>query len=140
MKTNDLILQTGTKAVAFVILAFSVYIFIAGHHEPGGGFIGGLMTSAALVLLYIAFDVETIHPVLPVNFRIMAAIGVLIAFLSSLGAVAFEEPFLKQAFDYFYLPILGKTELATATIFDLGVYLVVIGVTMTVILSIGEDR
>ncbi|CAM3798875.1 Na+/H+ antiporter subunit A [Marinicrinis lubricantis] len=140
MRSNDVILQTVTKVVVFIILAFSVFIFLAGHNHPGGGFIGGLITSSALVLLALAFDLKTIRNVIPADFRRITAAGLLIAVLTGIGSFVFDAPFLSHTFGYFDLPLLGKTELATATIFDLGVYLAVVGVTMTIILTIGEDR
>lgn len=140
MKTNDVILQTVAKIVVFIILTFSLFLFFAGHNNPGGGFIGGLMTAGGLVLLALAFDTKTIRRALPIDFRLVTATGMLIATLTGLGSFVFGAPFLSHAFEYFNLPLLGKTELATATIFELGVYLAVVGVAMTIILSIGEDR
>ncbi|WP_010277055.1 monovalent cation/H+ antiporter subunit B [Paenibacillus senegalensis] len=140
MKINDVILQTAAKIVVFIILTFSIYLFFAGHNNPGGGFIGGLMTAGGLVLLCLAYDTKTIRKVLPVDFRIVTAIGLLVATLTGLGSFLFGAPFLSHTFDYFTLPLLGKTELATATLFEIGVYLTVVGVSMTIILSIGEDR
>lgn len=140
MKTNDVILQTITKVVVFIILVFAVFLLNSGHNEPGGGFVGALLASSALVLLFLAFDMETIKKVVPVNFRHIAALGLLTAFLGGIGSTLFQYPFLTHAFDYFDLPFLGETELTTALIFDVGVFLTVIGVTMTVILAIGEDQ
>lgn len=139
MKINDVILQTVTKMVALLILAFSLYLFFAGHHHPGGGFAGGLMAAAALVLLYIAFDLKSIHKRIPIDYKKMAALGLLIAAGTGIGAFYYGLSFLTQAFGYFSLPIIGEIELATALLFDLGVYFTVIGVTMTIILTIGED-
>lgn len=140
MKSNDVILRTVSKVLVFIILTFSWYLFFAGHNNPGGGFIGGLMTASALVLLAIAFDTNTVRKVIPFDFRKIAATGLLIALLTGTGSFVFGAPFLSHAFGYFELPIMGKTELATAVLFDLGVYLAVIGVTMTILMTIGEDR
>lgn len=140
MKTNDVILQTVTKVVTFIILAFSIFIFFSGHNEPGGGFIGGLMTSAALVLLLLAYDLETVKKMIPIDFKTLIPIGLTFAVLTGVGSFLFDVPFLTHAFGYFNLPLLGKTELATAVIFDTGVYLVVIGITLTIIQTIGEDE
>ncbi len=129
-----------TQLIAFILLGFSVYLFFAGHNAPGGGFIGGLMTAAAFILMFITYGYENMSKVLPINFRAMLAIGLLVATLSGIGAFIFGEPFLTQTFGYFNLPIMGKTELATAMIFDLGVYLTVVGVTMTIILTIATDQ
>ncbi|OXM16108.1 hydrogen gas-evolving membrane-bound hydrogenase subunit E [Paenibacillus herberti] len=139
-RSNDVILQTLSKVILFLILTFSFYILFAGHHEPGGGFIGALMTSSALVLLSIAFGAKTVRSALPLNFRIVTACGIAVALLTGIGSFAFNMPFLSHAFGYVYLPIFGKNELATAVLFDLGVYLTVVGITMTIILAIGRDK
>jgi multicomponent Na+:H+ antiporter subunit B len=140
LRTNDLILQTVTKITIFIILAFSLHLFFAGHYTPGGGFIGGLITAGALVLLLLAYDAKTIGNILPFDFKMMTALGLLIAVLTGMGSFLYGVPFLTHTFDYFDLPILGKTGLATAVLFDTGVYLVVVGVTMTIIQTIGEDE
>lgn len=140
MKFTDVYLQSATKILVFMILAFSVYVLFAGHHNPGGGFIGGLITASALVLLYIAFDLQSVRDVIPVDFKKLAATGVIVAVLTGTASFVFDVPFLTQSFTYVNLPLLGKTELATAVIFDLGVYMAVIGTTMTIITSISEDE
>jgi len=140
MKFTDVYLQSATKILVFMIMAFSVYVLFAGHHNPGGGFIGGLITASALVLLYIAFDLQSVRDVIPVDFKKLAAAGVIVAVLTGTASFIFDVPFLTQSFTYVKLPLLGKTELATAVIFDLGVYMAVIGTTMTIITSISEDE
>ncbi|GAA0136492.1 Na+/H+ antiporter subunit A [Paenibacillus sp. YSY-4.3] len=140
LRSNDVILRMTSRVAMFIILTFSLYLFFAGHNNPGGGFIGGLMTSAALVLLAIAYGLEVMRSIVPLNFRKIMATGLLIAFLTGLGSLWFGVPFLSHAFGHANLPILGEVELATAVIFDLGVYLTVVGVTMTIILEIGRDR
>lgn len=139
MRENDLILQTVSKVAVFIILTFGVYLFLAGHHHPGGGFIGGLTLSSAFVLLYLAFDVETINRGLPFDYKKVAAFGVIIATLTGTGSLLFGSSFLSQTFAYFNLPIFGKTELATVMLFESGVALGVIGVVVTIIISISED-
>ncbi|MCM3033978.1 MULTISPECIES: Na(+)/H(+) antiporter subunit B [unclassified Niallia] len=140
MKTNDVILQTTTKIVLFIILIFSVFIFFTGHYTPGGGFIGGLLTSGAIVLLLLAFDLKTVKKILPFNFLHMIATGLLFSIGTGAGALIFNVPFLTHAFTHIDIPILGDLSLHTATIFDLGVFLVVVGVTMTIIQTIGGDE
>ena len=140
MKTNDVILQTVTKFTLFVIILFSIHLFFAGHYYPGGGFIGGLMTSGAIVLLLLAFDIKTVKTILPVDYIKVVAVGLLFAIGTGAGALFFDKPFLTHAYTYVYLPLLGKTSLHTAVLFDTGVFLVVIGVTMTIIQTIGESE
>lgn len=139
MKNNDVILQTVTKVVVFIILTFGVELFLAGHNNPGGGFIGGLVLSSALVLLYLVFDIETVHKGIPVDFKIVAAVGVLFVVGTGLGAVIFGGSFLTQTFGIFNLPVFGATELGTVVLFEIGVALTVVGTVVTIILSISED-
>ncbi|KWX71470.1 Na+/H+ antiporter subunit A [Paenibacillus jilunlii] len=140
LRSNDVILRTMSKVIVVIILTFSLYLFFAGHNHPGGGFIGALMTSAGLILMAISLGVDTVRKLLPVNYRILTAAGLLIAILTAAGSFAFGAPFLSHTFGHFDLPLLGDTELATAVLFDLGVYLAVIGVTMNIIFTIGGDE
>lgn len=138
MRSNDLILKTTTSLIAFILLGFSVYLLLAGHNMPGGGFIGGLVTSGAIILLYMAYGEKLVNKLFPVDFRLLIPIGLSVAVLTGLGALLFNEPFLTQTFGHVTLPLLGEVELATAAIFDIGVYLVVLGVTITIILHVNE--
>ncbi|KAA0948457.1 Na(+)/H(+) antiporter subunit B [Sporosarcina sp. ANT_H38] len=139
MKINDVILQTVTKIVVFIILTFGIELFLSGHYNPGGGFIGGLVLSSAFVLLYMVFDIETVHKGIPFDFKMIAAFGVLLAVGTGLGSVIFGAPFLTQTASHFNLPVFGETELSTVVLFEAGVALTVVGVVVTIILSISED-
>lgn len=140
MKINDVILRTITKIIVFIILTFGVYLFLAGHNTPGGGFIGGLVLASAIVLLYLTSDIESIRKSLPFDFKLVAALGVLLATGTGFGSILFGVPFMSQTFAYFELPIFGKTELTTVTIFEAGVALAVVGVVVTIILSMSESE
>lgn len=139
MKINNVILRTVAKLVSFIILTLAVYLFLSGHHSPGGGFIGGLVLASALVLLFIVYDIETIRTALPFDFKKVAAFGAFLSVGTGFGALIFGEEFLSQTFDYFDLPFFGETELATVMLFEAGVALAVVGVVVTIILSISED-
>jgi len=140
VKTNDIILQTVTKIVSFIILMFALHIFFAGHNNPGGGFVGGLLTSGAIVLLLLAYDIKTVANSLPIDFKITVAVGLLFAVGTGLGSFLFDVPFLTHAFGELTIPILGELHLNTAVLFDIGVYLAVVGSTMTIIQTIGEGE
>ncbi|WP_028309816.1 Na(+)/H(+) antiporter subunit B [Desulfitibacter alkalitolerans] len=137
---NNVILQTIAQRALYLILAFSIFLFFAGHNMPGGGFIAGLMSAAAIVLMYVAFGSKFITQNMNYDFKIMIAVGLLIAVLSGMGGMVFGYPFLTQFFEYYTFPVFGKVELASAVIFDLGVYLTVVGSAMTVIMTIGENK
>jgi monovalent cation:proton antiporter len=140
VKFSNVILQSAAKVLVFIIMIYSIYILFAGHNNPGGGFIGGLITASAFTLLYLAFDVETVRDIIPLDFKIVGAIGVMLALLTGLASIFFGDNFLFQYYEYVNLPLLGKTGLGTAFVFDLGVYMAVVGTTMTIIRSISEDE
>src|SRR5699024_10603252 len=121
------------------ILTLAIYLFFSGHDAPGGGFIGGLVLASAIVLLLLTYDIETIKYSIPFDFKIVSAIVALIVLLTVFGLLIFGEPFLSQTFATVILPFLGEVELSTVTFFELGVALVVVGVVVTIILSISED-
>lgn len=138
-KTNDMMIQTTMRFITIIVFAFSFYLFFAGHNSPGGGFIGGLMTASAILVLYLAFDKKKINKAIPINFTTMIGVGLLLAVGTGMVSMFFDYPYLTQFFDYFHFPIFGEVELTTALPFDLGVYLVVVGAAMTIILAIAED-
>lgn len=139
MKINDVILRTVTKIVVFIILTFGVELFLSGHHNPGGGFIGGLVLSSAFVLMYLVHDIETVQKGVPWDYKKIAALGVLLAVGTGVGSVLFGAEFLTQTASHFNLPVFGNTELSTVLLFEAGVALTVVGVVVTIILSISED-
>lgn len=119
-------------------LLISVYIFLRGHNLPGGGFIAGLVTAVALILQYMASGERWTTQRWGVNYHYVAGLGVLIAGLTGLGSLAFGFPFLTSSFGYFDIPLVGEIELATAMLFDLGVYLAVIGSTLLILANLGR--
>jgi multicomponent K+:H+ antiporter subunit A len=135
---NPLILMTLSRLMLPLALLISVFIFLRGHNLPGGGFIAGLITAVALALQYIASGVAWVEQRLPLNYQRMAGLGVLIAALTGLGSWVFGRPFLTSAFGHFELPLVGEFELATAMLFDLGVYLTVVGATQMVLVNLGK--
>lgn len=139
IKSNDVMIKTATRWVTFIILAFSIYLLLAGHNAPGGGFIGGLMTTSAILLMYLSFDMKTLKKAIPFDFTKLIGVGLLLAALTGVVSMVLGYPFLTHFFDYFQLPVLGEAELTTALPFDFGVYFVVVGAALTIILTIAED-
>ena len=138
-ETNDVILHMVAKVVVFIILTLAIYLFIAGHNQPGGGFIAGLVLSSAFVLLYLSSDIETVNSSLPLNFMVVAAVGVFLAVSTGFWAIFSGESFLTHTFTTEFFPFIGLTEVGTVTLFEAGVALTVVGVVVTIILSISED-
>ena len=134
-----MILQTVTKVAAFNIFTFAIFLFLGGHHNPGGGFVGGLLIASAITLLLLAYDVKTVRAVIFIDFKVLAIIGILLSVLTGMGSFIFGQPFLSHTFGCFVLPFMGETEIATAVIFDVGVALAVLGTALSIIFSISED-
>ena len=108
MKTNDVILQTTTKLIFFIIILFSIHIFFAGHYAPGGGVGRCFLTASGIVLVMRVYDIKTVSTALPINYTVMTAIGLLVALATAAGSIIFNVPFFTHAFDYFVLPLLSK--------------------------------
>lgn len=134
-----ILLATISQTLLPLALLVSAFIFIRGHNLPGGGFIAGLVTATAIILQYIAHGSNWVGTRLVLNYRKTIAGGVMIATICGLGSLLFEKPFLTSWFDYFDIPFVGKTELASAMIFDLGVYITVVGATMMILASLGQQ-
>jgi len=136
-----LLLRFAARLVLPLALVVTVYIFWRGHNLPGGGFIAGLITAVALVLQYIALGQARAEQVLKAaggtRFVRWVGIGLGIAWLTGVGAFVFGRPFLTSAFGHPVVPLLGELPLATAALFDLGVYITVVGATMLTLSVLG---
>ncbi|MDN3557302.1 monovalent cation/H+ antiporter subunit A [Halomonas maura] len=133
-----MILTTISQALLPLALLVSVFIFLRGHNLPGGGFIAGLITAVALILLYMARGVEWAQERLDFQYQPVAIVGVGVAAVTGVGSWLFGHPYLTSAFGHFHLPLIGDFELATAMIFDLGVYLAVVGATLMILANLGK--
>ena len=111
-------------------LTVGIYLFLRGHNQPGGGFIAALVVAIAFLLQYLAAGYDWTDRRRRFGEHQMIAWGVLVAMATGLGAMAFGAPFLTSTFDYFHLPLIGEFELASAMLFDTGVFLTVLGAVM----------
>lgn len=135
---DSLILRSAARLLLPLLLLFSIFLLLRGHNEPGGGFSGGLVAAAAFSLITIATDVPTTRRTLRVSPRVFIGVGLLIATVSGAAGLVSGGAFLTGLWSD--LPLPGGSTLAVGTplLFDVGVYLVVIGVVLTIILSLAE--
>lgn len=136
---TSLILSTASRLLLPLFLAFSIFILLRGHNEPGGGFVGGLIAAAAFALHAIAYDVEKTRTLLAINPRGLIVLGLFLAMSSGMISLFIGEPFLTGQWVKISFGSIGELDLGTPLFFDIGVYLTVIGVTLTIILSLAEE-
>lgn len=140
MKSNTLILHTAALAIMPLQLMFSVFLLLRGHDEPGGGFIGGLVAASAFVLYAFAFGAESTRKLLHVTPRDLLAAGLLFALASTIPALWSGEAMLTAQWWQLPLPGEGYLKLSTVLIFDIGVYLAVLGTLMTFVIGLMESE
>ncbi|BBK36464.1 putative K(+)/H(+) antiporter subunit A/B [Allostella sp. ATCC 35155] len=122
-----------------VIGMVAVYLFLRGHDLPGGGFVAGLTMSVAFILQYMAGGTRWVEArliILPVRW---IGVGLLLAALTGLGAWAFGYPFLTSHASHPTLPVVGKVPLASAILFDLGVFVLVVGATVLILIALAHQ-
>jgi multicomponent K+:H+ antiporter subunit A len=119
-------------------LLVSIYIFLRGHNAPGGGFIAGLVTAIAVLMQYMANGFARTQARLRLDFARVAGAGLLVAGTTGAGAFWFGRPFLTSAHGHPSVPFIGELPLATAALFDLGVYLAVVGATLLTLVALGN--
>lgn len=134
---NSIILTAAVRYMMPLMILTSIYLLVHGHHSPGGGFTGGLVAASAFALLSIARGAEETRRALGVDPRRLAAFGLLASVGSGLVGFLAGDPFLTGHWLPFALPGIGK--LGTPVVFDTGVYMVVVGVTMTFILELETE-
>ncbi|MEM1445749.1 MAG: MnhB domain-containing protein [Planctomycetota bacterium] len=133
---SSLLFRTATRLILPLALLFAAYMSFKGHNEPGGGFIGGLIAAVALMLYSMAHGREALIDLLPVHPRVMVSVGFLIALLTAIVPLIFGYPMLRS-FDHYILD--GQVHLVTPAVFDIGVMLVVIGVSTGMIQRLGDE-
>lgn len=138
---ESLILKTGARLLFLPLLLLAVFTLYRGHNLPGGGFIGGLLAASSFVLLSLSDSSTVARRRLRLAPETLMAIGILLAAGSALPAwLTGKTIFTGLWLPTFSLPLLGTVHLGTPLIFDLGVFLAVIGFTLTVIFSLEESE
>lgn len=127
---HPMMLVAASRIILPLALSVAIYLFLRGHNQPGGGFIAALVVAVAFLVQYLAAGFDWSDARKPFGEHRLIGWGVLLAMATGLGAMALGAPFLTSWFDYFKLPLIGKFELASAMLFDAGVFLTVLGAVM----------
>ena len=136
---QSLILDTCLGAVFHTVLVFSVFLLFAGHNAPGGGFIGGLVAGAAFVLHYVAGGTGQLARVAPVAPFVLMGAGLTLAVVVGMGALLAGGELLESAVLSLDVPVLGTVKTTSALPFDVGVYLIVVGLVLAILRSLGGE-
>ncbi|RZA14426.1 MAG: monovalent cation/H+ antiporter subunit A, partial [Proteobacteria bacterium] len=122
-----------------VIIVLALHMFMRGHDQPGGGFAAGIIMSIGFILQYMAAGTRWVEDhlrILPIRW---IGAGLLIAFLTGLGSWVFGYPFMTTAFQYAEIPWIGRVPMATALLFDLGVFVLVVGATVLILIALAHQ-
>lgn len=136
---RSVVLEVVTRLIFHVVVVFSVFLLFAGHNQPGGGFAGGLVAGLALVLRYLAGGRYELAEAAPIDPGRLLGLGLLFAGLTGAAAMLFGGQVLESAAVEATLPVLGDVKLVTALFFDIGVYLIVVGLVLDVLRSLGAE-
>ncbi|ORB68024.1 Na+/H+ antiporter subunit A [Mycolicibacterium tusciae] len=134
---RSLVLEVATRIIFPLIMVLSAYFFFAGHNTPGGGFAGGLTAGLALVLRYLAGGRYELGETLPLDAGKILGSGLLLSAGTAVTSLLVGAPVLSSALIEFDVPVLGTVKFVTALFFDLGVYLIVVGLVLDVLRSLG---
>lgn len=134
---RTLILKTAANYLHPLLLLFAVFILLRGHYAPGGGFLGGLIASIAFVLHAFANGASDTLKLLRVHPGVLVPIGLMISLSSGLLPMLAGNPFLTVLWLEQPIPVIGM--IGTALLFDIGVFLVVFGITLTILFTISES-
>jgi multicomponent Na+:H+ antiporter subunit B len=132
----SLLLRTMVRILMPLILLFSLFVFARGHQDPGGGFVGGLVAAAAIVLWVVAEGASDARRRFPIRPSTLSALGLSCAAAAALIPLGFGRPFLTSLWYHLPLPGGGHFDLGTTTLFDLGVYLVVVGTVLLFVFTL----
>ena len=134
---RSLVLEVATRVIFPLMMVLSVYFFFTGHNTPGGGFAGGLTAGLALVLRYLAGGRYELGEALPLDAGKVLGVGLGLSVSTAAASLFLGAPVLSAALIEFDVPVLGHVKFVTALFFDLGVYLIVVGLVLDVLRSLG---
>lgn len=136
-RARSLVLEVTTRLIFPTMMVLSLFFFFTGHNNPGGGFAGGLVAGLALVLRYLAGGRYELGEAIPFDAGRILGVGLLLAAGTAAASMAFGAPALSSATFEWTLPVFGEVKLVTALFFDAGVYLIVVGLVLDILRSLG---
>lgn len=136
---RSIIFEVVTRLIFHSMIIFSLYLLFAGHNRPGGGFAAGLVLGIALLVRYLAGGRYELAEALPIDAGRILGVGLMIAVGSGIVGMFFTGTMFETGIFEFTLPVFGEIKLVTSLFFDIGVYLVVVGLMLDVLRSLGAE-
>lgn len=135
---NSIILQIAAKYIKGLLVAFAIIALLRGHNYPGGGFIGGLIAALSVIYYSLAFNAKLVREKLVIQPHIYIAFGLSAVLISFLPSIINDLVLMKGVWLKLQIPFIGVIKLGTPFVFDIGVFLTVIGVTFLFYFSLTE--
>lgn len=132
------ILDAGITVASGPILVFSLFLLAAGHNQPGGGFAGGLVAGVAILLAWAGGGTELVRRIVPLRSSALMGTGLLISTITALVPLTLGLGFLESGYVEIAVPAIGEIKLVSAVLFDIGVYLLVVGMSLGLVRALGE--
>jgi len=136
---RSVVLETAVRLVFHTVLIFSLYLLFAGHNQPGGGFVGGLVAGLAFVLRYIAGGRAALRDAVPIDPGLPLGLGLVVSALTGVVALLAGGQYLESGYAIYTLPLLNEVKVTSALAFDTGVYLVVVGLVLGLLRTLGAE-
>lgn len=134
------ILEMGVAVAGAPLLLFSIYLLAAGHNQPGGGFAGGLVAGVVVVLAWSAGGEQAVRSLVPIRSSALLGAGLSLAALTGFASLFAGGGFLESGYVELSIPLVGTVKIVSALVFDTGVYLTVVGMTLALVRAIGLDE
>lgn len=136
---SSLILRTTLRLILPILLLYSVFLFLRGHNYSGGGFSGGLVAGAGFALYALAYKASDLRTLIKIEPQTLLSVGLFISLVTGVLPLFDRKNFLTGEWVEFHMPRVGVIHLGTPLFFELGVYLVVIGATLTILMHLMEE-
>jgi multicomponent Na+:H+ antiporter subunit B len=136
---NSIILQIAAKHIKWIFILFAIIALLRGHNYPGGGFIAGLLASLAIIFYGFAYTFKKLKEKLSSKPEYFISSGLATIIISFLPSILHKEELMKGMWLKIELPLIGLLKLGTPFLFDIGIFLAVIGVTLLFMTSLTKE-
>ncbi len=137
--TDSVFLQFIAKLMMPVLIMFSLFLLLRGHNEPGGGFVGGLVGSGSIVLMVMAYGPDEVRRRLHIDFLRAMLYGIFLAVIAGVIGLISGGAFLQSSWRDVVIQSIGQLDFGTPMLFDIGVYIAVFGVTVSIVMNMAEE-